>query len=124
MKKTAFALIGYGLFLMLIGLVGYLSNPEKAKTALLSGGTFGLLNIGLGYLSLRGWPRAVPAALALATFLSIVFTWRTIVTWSKYADGNPEKWVAALLISSMLGATIGVGLYLLRARRRGIPQAK
>jgi len=41
-------MVGYGLFLMIIGIFGFLSNPEKAKTALLSGGGFGFLSIVLG----------------------------------------------------------------------------
>ncbi|MHC4450516.1 MAG: TMEM14 family protein [Planctomycetota bacterium] len=118
MKNTALALAGYGIFLILVGLVGFLSNPEKAKTALLSGGTFGLLNIGLGYLALRGWRRSVSAALVLAVFLAIVFSWRTFVTWSAYANGKSEKLVAAVLISSMLFATVGIAVYLIRTRRR------
>ena len=118
MKNTAFALAGYGTFLILIGLVGYLSNPEKAKTALMSGGTFGLLNIGLGYLAFRGWRRSVPVAVVVAAFLAIVFSWRTFVTWSAYAEGKSEKLVAAVLISSMLAATVGIAVYLIRARGR------
>ena len=116
MKKTAFALAGYGTFLILIGLAGYLSNPEKAKTALISGGTFGLLNIGLGYLAFRGLRRSVPVALVVAVLLGIVFSWRTFATWSAYADGKSEKLVAAVLISSMLAATVGIVIYLIRAR--------
>ena len=119
MKSTALALAAYGAFLILVGLAGYLSNPEKAKTALMSGGTFGLLNIGLGYLALRGWRRSVPVALGLAAFLTIVFSWRSIVTWRAYADGNSEKLVAAVLISSMLIASLWVAVYLIGVRRRG-----
>lgn len=47
---TAGYLILYGAFLIVIGLLGYLSNPEKAKTALMSGGTFGALSILWGVL--------------------------------------------------------------------------
>ena len=43
--KTAGRLIFYGAFLIVMGLAGYLSNPEKAKTALMSGGAFGALSI-------------------------------------------------------------------------------
>ena len=39
--QAAGYLILYGGFLIVMGLAGYLSNPEKAKTALMSGGTFG-----------------------------------------------------------------------------------
>lgn len=119
MKNTARFLIAYGAFLILVGLAGYLSNPEKAKTALMSGGTFGLINIALGVLAGRGWRFAVPGALTLSCLLGAVFTWRTIVTWQAYADGNSNKLVAALLISSMLVATIAVAGYLIRARRAG-----
>ena len=69
MNRIALALCGYGLFLMLCGLTGYLSNPEKAKTALLSGGTFGLLNLALAGLALRGWRPSVPIALGMALLL-------------------------------------------------------
>jgi len=117
MKTTGRILAGYGAFLILIGLLGYLSNPEKAKTALMSGGTFGMLNIGLGVLAIRGWRRAVPVALGLVVMLSAVFTWRTIATWQAFAGGNEDKLVAGVLITSMLVASLGVGAYLLRARR-------
>ena len=49
--KTAGYRILYGAFLIVMGLLGYLSNPEKAKTALMSGGTFGALSIVWGVLA-------------------------------------------------------------------------
>ena len=118
MKNTAIALAGYGAFLILIGLLGYLSNPEKAKTALISGGTFGLLNIGLGILAGKGWRRALPIALVVAAMLAAVFAWRSIVTWQAYAGGASEKLVAGVLITSMLVATVGITAYLVRVRAR------
>ena len=117
MKNPALALVAYGVFLILVGLAGYLSNPEKAKTALMSGGTFGLLNIALGFLARRGWPKAVPVALGLAGFLTIIFTWRSVVTWRAYFDGNADKLVAGALITSMLLASLGIVVYLVRTRR-------
>ena len=51
--------IGYGVFLIVIGLLGFASNPEKAKTALMSGGLFGTLSIIWGGLMAKGiaWGR-------------------------------------------------------------------
>ena len=119
MKNTARALVAYGAFLILIGFLGYLSNPEKAKTALMSGGTFGLLNIALGVFAGRGWHPAVPIALTVAGLLAVVFSWRATVTWMAYSHGNEDKLVAALLISSMLAASVFVVGYLVRTLRRG-----
>ena len=55
--KTAGYLILYGSFLIVMGLTGYLSNPEKAKTALMSGGTFGARSRFCG----ASWEREVSA---------------------------------------------------------------
>ena len=116
MKAKGRVLVGYGAFLILIGLLGYLSNPEKARTALLSGGTFGLLNIALGVATMRGAHLAAAVALGLSGLLSAVLSWRSIVTWQAYASGNDDKLVAGVLITSMLLASLGVGVYLLRTR--------
>jgi len=62
--KTAGYLILYDAFLIALGLLGYLSNPEKARTALMSGGTFGALSIVWGVLGARGLRWSLPAALA------------------------------------------------------------
>ena len=117
-KQTAVTLIAYGAFLILVGLIGYLSNPEKAKTALMSGGTFGLIQISLGVLSHRGWRPSRKIALGVAVFLGLVFTWRASVSWMAVAGGAQEKLLAATLISSMLLATIGVISWLWRSRAR------
>lgn len=107
-------MIFYGLFLILAGTAGYLSNPEKAKTALMSGGTFGGLSALLGWLGLRGagwWPLA---ARVLTGMLSGVFVWRSVVTWGKVFDGAPEKTFAAVLITLMLAASAAMYVVLLK----------
>jgi uncharacterized membrane protein (UPF0136 family) len=95
-------LLGYGAFLAVVGVLGYLSNPEKAATALASGGTFGALSIAWGFLlrSGRGWART--AAIATTGFLSLVFAWRSTASWLAVLGGRPEKLVAAALITAML----------------------
>jgi uncharacterized membrane protein (UPF0136 family) len=117
MKSISKGLCVYGTFLIIVGLIGYLSNPEKAKTALLSGGTFGALNIALGWLGSRGWKRSIPIALVVCLLLGGVFTWRTIVSWMAHAEGQPDKLVPAVLISSMLMATVVMIMLLVRSRK-------
>jgi uncharacterized membrane protein (UPF0136 family) len=99
-------LLGYGAFLIAVGVVGYLSNPEKAVTALISGGTFGALSLAWGFLlrSGRGWARS--AAIATTGLLTLVFTWRSIASWLAVLGGHPEKLVAAALITAMLLASV------------------
>lgn len=105
-QKTAKTVMFYGVFLIGAGIIGYLSNPEKAKTALLSGGTFGLLSILLGWLGAKKVSWSFFAAKVVTTFLSVVFTWRAVVTWGKVFGGAPEKTFAAALITSMLLASV------------------
>ena len=109
--KTAGYLILYGCFLIVMGLAGYLSNPEKAKTALMSGGTFGALSILWGVLGARGvrWIRRV--AIATTGFLTLIFAWRAAVSWLAVHHGNSDKLVAAGLITAML---VGSALMLMR----------
>ncbi|MCG3176501.1 MAG: hypothetical protein MOGMAGMI_01456 [Candidatus Omnitrophica bacterium] len=108
----------YGVFLILAGVAGYLSNPEKAKTALISGGTFGGLSIVWGLLAWRGMLWSRKAAIVTTAFLALVFTWRAAVAWMVVLGGNSGKLITACLISSMLTASIVLlGLYSHTGRR-------
>jgi len=119
--KTAGYLILYGAFLIAMGLLGYLSNPEKAKTALMSGGTFGALSIVWGVLGARGvrWSRL--AAIITTGFLALVFSWRASVGWMAVMDGKSEKLFAAILISAMLVGSVVMLVALVRAGK-SIPE--
>ena len=115
--STGRLLIAYGVFLALIGLIGFLSNPEKAKTALISGGSFGGLSVAWGVLHLKGvrWARA--AAIATCALLAVVFVWRSTAGWQAVAAGQSEKRTAALLISIMLAGTVAMLAALLFRKR-------
>jgi len=106
-------MIGYGLYLFAMGAAGYLSNPEKAATALMSGGPFGALSILWGWLMSRGigWSRW--AAGATTTMLLVVFSWRASVSWSAFAGGASEKLTAAILVTLMGTASLAMLLFLL-----------
>src|SRR5687768_15157378 len=114
---TAGYLILYGAFLIVMGLLGFLSNPEKAKTALMSGGTFGALSILWGVLGARGFRWTLPAAIVTTGLLALVFAWRATVSWLAVLDGQREKLFAAGLITLMLAASVPMLLRLLKSRK-------
>ena len=116
--------IGYGLFLMAIGAIGYASNPEKAATALISGGTFGTLSMLWGWLMTRGLKWSRWAAVATTGFLVLIFSWRASVSWCAYAAGASEKLIAATLITTMGVASLAMlGLLLHGARAATAPSS-
>lgn len=117
MKHLGKWTVAYGIFLIVIGLTGYLSNPERAKTALMSGGTFGVISIIWGLLLLRGISWARIAVLCTTLFLSVIFLWRASVSWSAVAQGEAEKMLAAVLISLMLAASATLLAVIARARK-------
>jgi len=105
----------YGVFLIVAGVVGFASNPEKAKTALLSGGVFGSLSIVWGFLMAKGFGWARWGALGTTLFLTLIFGWRTWAGWMDVSAGEP-KHVAAALITSMLMASLALLPFLIRNR--------
>jgi uncharacterized membrane protein (UPF0136 family) len=119
-QKLGSWMIGYGAFLIVMGAVGYLSNPEKAATALLSGGTFGGLSMAWGVLLRRGHDWARWGALATAGLLMVVFTWRASVGWFAVHAGQSGKLVAALLITAMGLASLATLRVLTSSRRSGV----
>jgi uncharacterized membrane protein (UPF0136 family) len=123
-SKTVGYLILYGGFLMLVGLAGYLSNPEKAKTALISGGGFGALSMLWGVLGARGVRWSLSAALTSTGLLAVVFGWRASVSWLAVLDGHRAKWFAASLITLMLAASIAMLIRLIKARKAILQETK
>lgn len=101
-------MIAYGIFLMVMGGIGYLSNPEKAGTALVSGGTFGGVSVVWGILMGRGVRWSHWAALVTVSLLCVVFVWRASASWSAYFGGAAGKWIAASLITAMAAASISL----------------
>jgi hypothetical protein len=101
-------LLGYAAFVFSMGLLGYLSNPEKAATALKSGGMVAGLAVvwALGWTFQRRW--ALFGAAATLGLMGLVFVWRSTVSWMAYFSGESQKLTAALLITAMLVATVVV----------------
>lgn len=101
-------LAAYVAFLFLMGLLGYLSNPEKAATALKSGGLFGGLFLVWALLWAAGKRWALHGALATLGLVTLAFIWRATVGWMAVLGGETGKLIAASLISAMLIASLVV----------------
>lgn len=112
MKFTGRWFLGFGLFLILCGIAGYLSNPSGAKTALFSGGTFGLLSAFWGVLMLRGFTLARLAAIICTTFLAAVFFWRATVGWMAFSAGEPKLFAASLITLMLAGSLLSIAVLL------------
>ena len=121
MSKPSKLMIGFGLFLIGCGFLGWAAAgfTAKAKTAILSGGVSGLMMIGMGLLAASS--KSIPAVigtnggLALPVLFTAVFSWRAVVGWQAYAAGQPKLYVAVLL-SLMAAASAAIFAVLLRER--------
>lgn len=119
-SQTAACLAIYGFFLLLLGVSGYFTNPEKAGTALISGGSFGALSILWGILGAKGIRWSKPAALLTSSLLGAACVWRGSLGWLAVANGQPQKALPALLITLMLAVAVASVLCLLKDRKPGV----
>jgi uncharacterized membrane protein (UPF0136 family) len=78
-------LVIFGIFLILLGVIGYVTHPEKAVTALVSGGGFGALWMLWVILSAkrvrRSWLAALVTTLLLAVACVLRASLRPGLTW-------------------------------------------
>jgi uncharacterized membrane protein (UPF0136 family) len=107
-------LIGYGVFLFLCGLAGYLSNPAKAITALIMGSGFGVLSVVWGVLLGKGFGFAKWAALVTTLMLCAVFSIRSFISWQSVMDGEPKAFAASLITLMLLGSLATVARLVVR----------
>jgi uncharacterized membrane protein (UPF0136 family) len=96
--------VGFGIFLVLCGVAGFLSNPAGAKTALISGGMFGGLSALWGVLMMRGFAWVRIAAWVSTLVLVAAFAWRATVGWMAYVAGEPKLFAASLITLMLVGA--------------------
>lgn len=120
--QTAGYLAIFGILLVLLGLVGYVTHPETARTALVFGGGFGALWMLLGMLSDKGRRWIWPAALSTTTLLVVGGAWRGSLSWLAVANGQSEKVFASVLITMTLAVSVTMLFLLLRDRKRSRAQ--
>jgi hypothetical protein len=105
----------YGAFLITCGIVSVTFIGAKAKTALISGGTSGIISLLIGYLISIDVSGAKLAGIFLSLALLIVFSWRSTKTLFKIFELIPSasdelkgKGIAFLIISLMAVVSIVV----------------
>jgi len=116
--QTAGYLIIFGIFLILLGVIGYVTHPEKAHTALIFGGGFGALWMLWGILSAKGVRWSWPAAVATTALLLLATVWRGSLSWMAVANGQSEKVFASLIITLMVALAASALFLLLKDRKK------
>jgi uncharacterized membrane protein (UPF0136 family) len=116
---TAGYLVVFGIFTILLGVIGYMTHPEKALTGLIFGGGFGALWMLWGILSARGVRWSWLPALITTALLVLACVWRASLSWMAVANGQSEKAFASGIITLMLGIAGSMLFFLLRDRRAG-----
>lgn len=114
-SSIATLLYCYGTFLITCGFVAVVFIGMKAKTALASGGTSGVLAIFTGWLIANGTSGGLWAGIILSLLLLIVFSWRSTKTLHKIFELIPSshpdvngKGIAFLIISLMAVVSVFV----------------
>jgi hypothetical protein len=100
-------LLFYGFFLISCGLSALLFIGPKAKTALLSGGSFGALSILCGYFHAE-YPALTYVGFAIPIFLFFIFSWRatktflTLITFIQTENKDVNLKAIAFLIIGLM----------------------
>lgn len=116
--QTAGYFIIFGILLILLGVIGYVTHPEKAHTALIFGGGFGALWMLWGILSAKGVRWSWLAALVTTALLVLASMWRGSLSWLAVANGQSEKFFASLIISMMVALSASALFLLLKDRKQ------
>ncbi|MEM0965998.1 MAG: hypothetical protein AAGJ81_07625 [Verrucomicrobiota bacterium] len=109
-RSFSFTLLCYGIFLVAIGVAGYLNNPTKAQTALATGGFFGGIHIFWSWLWKRKFRVARIGAGVTLIIVLAASTWRSWVSWQAYLGGDESKKFVAFLLTAMFLGTLRVFL--------------
>ena len=117
--RMAGYLMLHGGFLVLLGVLGFLSNSEKANTMLLAFGAFGALAAGSGVMGARGVRGSLPLAVAaLAAFIGVC-AWRAGVGWLEVIEGQTDNLSPTIALSMILAASAGLLAGLIKTRKKG-----
>ena len=110
--RNGLVLIGYGLFLVATGLIGFALTGETSTSALINGVVFGGLMVVLGVLLQHGRPWTKPAALSATAIFALTFVWRGGLQLWEYLQGDPERLPVVVLFAVMFVVSLSVLIFL------------
>lgn len=110
-------LIGYGVFLIAAGIVGFELTGETSASSIFNGGLFGSLVVILGLLHRQGRMWTHPAALSATGIFFLTFVWRASIKWYGAATGDQTVISIAVLLTLMSGVSAAVVAVLFRHYR-------
>ena len=117
--QTAGYLLIFGIFTILLGVIGFQTHPDNAPAPLIVGGGFGALLVLWGILGARGarWSM-LPAVLSVVS-LALACVWRGSLGWLAVARGQGERTFASLVVTLMLVVAVFLLCLLMRDRKAG-----
>ncbi|WP_114781324.1 hypothetical protein [Botryobacter ruber] len=108
-QNIAYLYAFFGLFLITCGVVSVLFLGRKAKTAIMSGGFFGLVALTAGHFLNLSQPWALYLGLTEAFLLTFIFAWRASTafhTLMELVQANDQAAVRSKSIAFLIIATM------------------
>lgn len=116
-RRLGMLLIGYGVFLVTAGVLGFVLTRETSVSSLFNGGIFGTLLIVLGVMHQQGRMWTHPASLSASAIFTLTFLWRATLQWYEIANGDVTRVNIAVLLSIMSLVSLAVVLVLFKHYR-------
>ncbi len=115
--QTADFLPVFGVFLVFVGGIGYMTHPEKETGFLIAGLLFGALCVVWGLLGASGIRWSWSAGFGTIVLLAAGCVWRAVVNWTAVAEGDSERaFTAGLVTLTAAISALMLGLFLRNAR--------
>ncbi|MCH8028387.1 MAG: hypothetical protein IH874_00425 [Candidatus Dadabacteria bacterium] len=108
----------YGLLILIVGYLVFVSNPQGGRWTLLAFGAAGNLMLLWAILMRKGWRHAPLGSLLTLLLIAGALSWFAFRSW-KGALTEGEGTAAAVISTGLLAATVAAMPYIIRHWREG-----